>query len=69
MPEPQPAPADQLRALLPPEGYRQLVATLEEYSRRAKLGKRVPETMLIGLILSRQTGEVVEVEVPRRFGR
>jgi hypothetical protein len=41
---------------------------LEEYRRRARAGKRVPNVIEVRLHLDPETGAVVEVELPQRYG-
>ena len=54
--------------LIPPDALRQLVALLEECRRRALARARFPKEIRLTLELD-HTGTVVEVEVPRRYGR
>jgi len=54
--------------LIPMDGLRQLVALLEECRRRALARARFPKEIRLTLELD-HTGTVVEVEVPRRYGR
>ena len=62
------AVADRLAQLYPPSALRQLVALAEEQKRRATSGRQVPHELPMKLVLDEQTGAVLEVEIPVRFG-
>jgi hypothetical protein len=56
-----------LGELVPREGLRQLEAALEEIRRRARNGGRAQREMFIRLEFDEATGDVVAVEIPRRY--
>lgn len=58
-----------LAELIPRDALRQLVALLEECRRRALARARFPKEIRLTLDLDEHTGEVVEVEIPRRYRR
>lgn len=59
---------DRVEAHLPRAGLSQLVAVVEEMKRRAQAGRRIPDEIPIKAILDPKTGDVLELEIPRRYG-
>ena len=57
-----------LGELIPRDALRQLVAVLGECQRRAAAKSHVPREVRVVIEID-ERGEVVDVEIPRRYGR
>lgn len=57
----------ELESRLPPAARRRIVALLDEFERRAKNGRRIPESLRLVLDLDK-AGKIQEVELPERYG-
>lgn len=64
-----PAATDRLADLVPRDGISQLAAVLEEFRRRAKAGRKAPRELTIRIELDEESGEVLAIEIPRRYDK
>lgn len=61
--------AERLEKELPPGSCLQILAAIDELRRRLASGRAVKPEISITIELDRKTAEVVEVVVPRSYGR